>query len=127
MYNTLNKLNSNGIVKDIKSNNSYLVFVNDRIKHVSSDHMTLISNNNMKDKVVIDTNLNDDLNNMDEDLDMSDNMSVDYDSDNELYSQTSNDVNNNNVHRRHYRTEAQKLQNYLSNFVHPGSRLRSSN
>ena len=127
VYNTLTKLNSNGVVKDIKSNNSYIVFVNDRDKHISGDHMSLISNNNnVKDKqVLIDDNLHD----SDEDLDISDNISVDYDSDDdlELISQTVNNVNNiNNVHRRHYRTEAQKLQDNLSN-IHPESRLRSGN
>ena len=40
------------------------MFINDRIKHVSSDHMTL-SNSNMKEKVVIDTSLKDNLNNID--------------------------------------------------------------
>ena len=128
IYNTLTKLNSNGVVKEIKSNNSYLVFVNDRDKNISGDHMTLISNNNnVKDNTCL--LIDDNLHNSDEDLDISDNISVDYDSEDdlELMYQTVNNANNiNNVHRRNYRTEAQKLHDNLSN-IHSGSRLRLGN
>ena len=118
-------LNSNGVVKDIKINKFYVVFVNDRDKHISGDHMSLIYNNNVKDiQVIPDDNLYD----SDENLDISDNISVDYDSDDDVepisqtISNVINNVNDNNVQRRHYRNEAQKLQDNLSN-IYPESRL----
>ena len=80
-HDILSKVNSNGIVKKVKSNNSYVVYVNDRDKHISGDHLSLISSdNNIKDLNV----LSDNSYISDEDVDVSDTMSVDYDSDEEL-------------------------------------------
>ena len=42
VYDNLSKLNNNGIVKDIKSNNSFIVCINNVDKHISADNMRLI-------------------------------------------------------------------------------------
>ena len=42
VYDKLSKLNNNGIVKDIKSNNSFIVCINNVDKHISADNMRLI-------------------------------------------------------------------------------------
>ena len=43
VYDTQTKLNSKGIVKDCRSNNSYTVLTSDKQKHISGDYITLIS------------------------------------------------------------------------------------
>ena len=45
VYDTQTKLNSNGTVKDCKSSNSYIVVINNCDKHISGDHMSLVSKN----------------------------------------------------------------------------------
>ena len=42
VYDKLSKVNNNGIVKNIKSNNSFIVCVNNVDKHISADNMRLI-------------------------------------------------------------------------------------
>ena len=43
VYDTQKKMNSHGIVNECKSNNSYIVTIDDRNKHISGDNMRLIS------------------------------------------------------------------------------------
>ena len=43
VYNVLKKTNSTGIVKEVKSKNSYIVVLGDCEKHISGDHMRLLS------------------------------------------------------------------------------------
>ena len=124
VYNTQTKLNSKGIVKEIKSNNSYVVVINDIDKHISGDHMSLISNNNNKDVLninndiqvtpadITDINYDDDCESNVSDIDVILPSDLDY---------THDDMNR---PRRKYRSEAQKLTDHL-NWNPPGSRLRS--
>ena len=42
VYDTQTKISSKGKVKDYKSKNSYIVEVNDRDRHISSDHMSIL-------------------------------------------------------------------------------------
>ncbi|CAL4249570.1 unnamed protein product [Meganyctiphanes norvegica] len=41
VYDTITKTNTYGLVKENRSNNSYLITVGERDKHISSDHLTL--------------------------------------------------------------------------------------
>ena len=43
VYNTQSKTNCEGVIKDVNSNNSYTVLVNGLNRHISGDHMSLIS------------------------------------------------------------------------------------
>ena len=72
VYNNHTKLNSQGTVKDVKSNNSYIVFVDGIDRHISGDNMSLIKdsdcdnkfsnnlppNDNDSDTVLPDQNIN---------------------------------------------------------------------
>ena len=135
VYDTQTRVNSKGVVKDCQSNNSYIVLVNDREKHISGDHMSLLpkdrsDNVSVNDKEVVpDKVLNDN-----EDSCSSDTVSVlNYDSDSDdddedlVYSSLpSVNVHFDNVPRRKYRSESQKLHDSLS-VNPPVSRLRSGN
>ena len=127
VYNTQNKLNSKGIVKHVRSNNSYVVVINDIDKHISGDHMSLISNNSDIDVI----NINNDI----QVTPANDITDINYDDDSDSESNVSDidvilpsdldyihDVVN--LPRRKYRSEAQRLTDDLS-WNPPGSRLRS--
>ena len=129
VYDILSKVNSNGTVKDIKSNNSYVVFVNGRDKHISGDHLSLIVNNDITDENIVVDNSNDNIINdqivlnIDNDSEESDDVYSDSsDSDDEI-EQT---YHNPRIVHRKYRNEAQKLQDRLSK-PNPNSRLRPRN
>ena len=142
VYDTQTKLNSKGTVKDCKSSNSYIVEINNCNKHILSDHMSLVSKNNDNvnisikqiiyakdsDNIVINNN---------EDLHISDNISIhsDFDDDDifipsNLHYVDDNFANNDNILqpnqlvRRNTRSESQRLNDGLS-MNPPGSRLRS--
>ena len=138
VYNNHTKLNNIGIVKEIKSNNSYIVYVEGCDRHISGDNMRHItdSDNDLPDNVVLNNDLPDNvvLNN-----DLSDNIAVNNDlSDNnndDTISISSEDSDEsdyipitttvvNNVPRRRYRNEAQKLRDALSQ-ADPPTRFRS--
>ncbi|CAL4064251.1 unnamed protein product [Meganyctiphanes norvegica] len=129
VFDTQTKVNSNGIVKDIKGNNSYIVTIGDRDKHISGDHLSLISkdsrNNSdtIKDKNLILTIDSNDIELTDDDF--SDNVSImSDDSDIFLPVINSNVGNVPNIVRRKNRAEYQKLYDSLSN-AFPVSRTRS--
>ena len=117
VYNTQTKMNSKGVIKDIKSKNSYIVLINNIEKHISGDHMSLLSNDNNSENFNTIP---------DDDLDMySDTDSVtEYDSDEEEIDfsvpNRTNINDHNNIPKRKYRTEVQRLQNIpLSNRLRP--------
>ena len=128
VYNNHTKLNSPGTVKDVKSNNSYIVFVDGIDRHISGDNMSLIKdsdckindsvnnlppNNDYLNTVLPDQNIND--------SDCEDNISIySEDSDNVYIPPTKTVLYN--VPKRSYRSEAQKLRDALSNDL---PRLRS--
>ena len=70
VYDKLSKLNAYGLVKDYKSNNSYIVTINNVDKHISADNMTLMQkvNNN-----IIDSN------------DVNENTKVNFENNNNVY------------------------------------------
>ena len=51
---TQTKLNSQGIIQELKSNNSYLVSVNGSVKHISGDHIRLLSEGSAIDNVIME-------------------------------------------------------------------------
>merc|ERR1712179_574205 len=60
VYDKLSKLNAYGLVKNFKSNNSYIVTINNVDKHISADKMTLMQkvNNNSIDSNDVNENTN---------------------------------------------------------------------
>ena len=139
VYDTQARMNSHGIVNECKSNNSYIVTINDRNKHISGDNMRLISkncfDNNVrvnKDNVplTMDPNMESKDSSDDMDVYISDNDSVISDNDNLIFSDRNNSyemVSNNvtnGVARKHYRPEHEKLNDGLS-ITFPASRTRS--
>ena len=127
VYNTQTKVNSKDKVKECKSNNSYIVVIRDIDKHISGDHMSLISNNSDIDVI----NINNDI----QVTPANDITDINYDDDSDSESNVSDidvilpsdldyihDVVN--LPRRKYRSEAQRLTDDLS-WNPPGSRLRS--
>ena len=130
VYDTQTKISSKGKVKNCKSKNSYIVVINECDKHISGDHMSILpkdSDNNSNSIITNDTNTNtvisDNDNNYDEND--SDNISVVSDNDIEIFvpSDLVYDTQFNNIPRRRYRSEAQKLNDSLTSNP-PGSRLR---
>ena len=129
VYNNHTKLNSIGIVKEIKSNNSYIVYVEGCDRHISGDNMRHITdsdndipdnvlNNNLSDNVVVNNDLSD--NNDEEDT-----ISISSeDSDESDFIPITTTVVNNVPRRRRYRNEAQKLRDALSQ-ADPPTRFRS--
>ena len=144
VYNTQTKVNSIGVVKDCQSNNSYIVVVDGREKHISSDHMSLLqkdnSDNDMEDDEKISDKVLDDEEDPkkeaeiiydsddDEDLVHSSLPCDDSDDDEDLVHSSLPSVNRNigyvPVPQRKYKTESQKLYDSLS-VAPPASRLRS--
>ena len=149
VYNTQTKVNSIGVVKDCQSNNSYIVMVNGREKHISSDHMSLLPKddsdnvNDSSNKVSDDKEDSDDedlvhsslpcddSDDDDEDLVHSSLPCDDSDDDDEdlVHSYlplpcVDRNVSNVPVPQRKYKSESQKLQDNLS-VAPPASRLRS--
>ena len=113
VYDTQTKLNSSGIVKNCKSNNSYIVTISGKEKHISGDVMRLQNSDNS----VINRNMNfpKDISNSDinepnncEDLvisdyesDISDNESVIFcPSDNRFIENLPNPIENNVIRKR---------------------------
>ena len=125
VYNNHTKLNSPGTVKDVKSNNSYIVFVDGIDRHISGDNMRLIKDN-VKDTVCNlspNNDLNSDLPDPNvNDSDNDDTISIDSEESDSVYTPTNNVLYN--APRRRYRSEAQKLRDGLSQ-ANPPSRLRS--
>ena len=122
-------MNSHGLVKEFKSNNSYIVTINEIDKHISSDHMRLSeinSSNDSKDS----NNPNVDFNiHIDDTISDTDSVLSDY-SDMYVFPNTSNNYqvisnNNNSIPRKKYRTEVEKLNEGFNNL--PESRTRSGN
>ena len=59
VYDKLSKLNAYGLVKNFKSNNSYIVTINNIDKHISADNMTLMQKvNNIIDSNNVNENTN---------------------------------------------------------------------
>ena len=109
VYDNITKLNSKGTIFQVKSNNSYLVNVNDRIKHISGDNLTFISDDNFinvqsPESIVDDSN---DFIDVNEDTNSEISES---DDEMEVYSYKPKFY----VQRKHYRNEAQKLRDNLS-------------
>ena len=129
VYNNHTKLNSIGIVKEIKSNNSYIVYVEGCDRHISGDNMRHFTdsdndipdnvlNNNLSDNIVVNNDLSD--NNDEEDT-----ISISSeDSDESDFIPITTTVVNNVPRRRRYRNEAQKLRDALSQ-ADPPTRFRS--
>ena len=76
VYDTQTKLNSKGVIVDSKSKNSYIVKVNGRNKHISSDHITFVSKDSSKEIV----NVSDRISNSDRDSIMDSFMDTNMDS-----------------------------------------------
>ena len=133
VYNTQTKMNSSGIVKECKSNNSYIVTIEGRDKHISGDHMRLnyVDNNAKVNDDPLSMNMDDNIDVDDSSDDyFSDNDSiVSDDSDDFMFPQFTNcqDISNNttnSVPKRHYRNEHEKLKDSLTKEF-PASRTRS--
>ena len=119
VYDNLSKVNNVGVIKEIKSNNSYLVNIDNVVKHISGDNISIIQK--LNNTITNDTNDNNDsetnsdiseqsdiILNEDSEFDFSDTESVM--SDLEFPSDSNIIVNNNNFHRRNkYRSEIERL------------------
>ena len=123
VYDKLSKVNNNGIVKNIKSNNSFIVSVNNVDKHISADNMRLIQSvktAESKDNINKD-NINKDNINKDSNYDNSNDIMSDAlisDGENDVISLISdeeseyeftNPSNNYNYSKKKYRSEVEKL------------------
>ena len=133
VYNTQTKMNSSGIVKECKSNNSYIVTIEGRDKHISGDHMRLnyVDNNAKVNDDPLPMNMDDNIGVDDSSDDyFSDNDSiVSDDSDEYMFPQFTNVQNvssniTNSVSKRYYRNEHEKLKDSLTKEF-PASRTRS--
>ena len=129
VYNNHTKLNSTGTVKDVKSNNSYIVFVDGIDRHISGDNMRIIKDsdcntidsiNNLSPN---DNDLNTDLPDQNVNDSDDDTISIDSEDNDNIYIPLTNNVAY-NAPRRRYRSEAQKLRDGYSQ-DNPLSRLRS--
>ena len=134
VYDTQTKENSTGIVKDNRSNNSYIVAISGKDKHISGDVMRLLNKNNSENIVNDNVNVADMQNNDTSEFNSSDSSSTDSESeitddDSDIYlpSSSSNyELPLTNVTRKRYRREPEKLYADLSNnFYFPQSRTRS--
>ena len=141
VYDTQTKVNSSGIVKECKSNNSYIVTFNDRDKHISGDHMRLSSKDCVNDKTsaindnmitIKDSDRDSNVISDDKDVSFSDNESIVSDDSEIVILPISNDLESdfndgtNSVHRRLHKPEHEKLIDSLTT-TFPGSRTRSGN
>ena len=79
VYNTQTKVNSIGVVKDCQSNNSYIVVVDGREKHISSDHMSLLQKDNSDNDMEDDEKISDKV--LDDEEDPKKEAEIIYDSD----------------------------------------------
>ena len=139
VYDPVSKLNSYGLVKDKKSNNSYIVELDNGLKHISSDNMRLIQkvDSDICDKDIHKNNLNNNLENnvsVPDDLldteviDVSDTESVI--SDNSEFEFLDVDISNQSMpsqasRNRKYRTELDKLDVPKLPFELPVTKSRS--
>ena len=129
VYDNRSKLNDYGIIKLVKSNNSYVVDIDGVIKHISGDNLSIIQKVN---NVIMDNNDNansdiisiNDENNVSIDEDnISDTKSIPDESEFEFTSSENNsNLNVCNARRRQYRSELEKLH---VGFPLPASRTRS--
>ena len=113
VYNTQTKINSKGVIKDIKSKNSYSVIIDNIEKHISGDNMTLISNecNNIIS--------NETLNDIYEDICSDTDSTTEYDSDDEIEYNLPNRAHLNDNRRKYNTMDYIQNQNILTD------RLRS--
>ena len=142
VYNTLTKTNKTGTVKNKKSNNSYIVLIDNCEKHISGDYMRLLSKSCESVKVtdnsqsaILSKNSNNGDQSSDGNYEVEDNESVSSD-DSDLWLPKINFSNRYSVNRqvpnntargtmkRKYRTEDQKLHDNVSPHLR-GTRLRS--
>ena len=121
-------------VKGNRSNNSYIVTISGKDKHISGDVMRLLNKNNSDNIVNDNVNVADMQNNDTSEFHISDSSSTDSESeitddDSDIYlpSSSSNyELPLTNVTRKRYRREPEKLYADLSNnFYFPQSRTRS--
>ena len=108
VYDNLTKLNSKGIIKNFKSNNSYIVTIGDIDKHISSDNIRLLQSV----KTIVDDNR---FNNYSNDLEYDNSSEPEYDLDSEddnisefEFPDTGNHNVNNQVRRKHV-SEVERL------------------
>ena len=113
VYNTQTKINSKGVIKDIKSKNSYSVIIDNIEKHISGNHMTLISNES--NNIISNETLND----IYEDICSDTDSTTEYDSDDELEYNLPNRAHLNDNRRKYNTMDYIQNQNILTN------RLRS--
>ena len=130
VYDNVSKLNDYGIIKLVKSNNSYVIDIDGVNKHISGDNLSIIqkvkdiinNNNDNTSEDIVDTN--EDKGIIDNDDNMSDTESISEKSEFEFPSSGNTNVNL-NVHstrRRKYRSELDNLQ---VGFPLPASKTRS--
>jgi hypothetical protein len=135
VYDPVSKLNKYGIIKELKSNNSYIVDMDSVIKHISGDNMRLMQKVYTIDSAKDTMNNHLSLTNDSIDIDISDNESIVSDiSDNESIVSDTSDfeflnvnesnqvVNNQTFRNRKYRSELDKLN---VGFNLPATRSRS--
>ena len=130
VYDTQSKLNSQGVIQKVKSNNSYLVSLNDSVKHISGDHIRLMSedseidNANIENKEIYSNLDYSEIVNDHEDCSTSEDYN-DSSDDEFLSTPIGNAVVQNPVARRRgHRKEAEKLIDSLSQPT-PPTRLRT--
>ena len=126
VYNNHTKLNSIGTVREVKSGNSYIVFIDNCERHISGDNMRLIKNSDLLDKPsdIDNTMLTNDLpDNGISESDNDDTMSVGSEDSIDDAPLTAT-VLHPAPRPRRYRTEVQKLHEGLNQAV-PLSRTRS--
>ena len=128
VYDNVSKLNNYGMIKLVKSNNSYIVEIDGKDKHISSDNLTIMQKT---DNILEDNeNFNNDIIDNDDVSDNEDNISEDNMSDTESvcsdFSFPNNRDNDNIVEpharRRQYRSEVDKLR---VGFQLPATKTRS--
>ena len=117
VYDKLSKVNNNGIVKNIQSNNSFIVCVNNIDKHISADNMRLIQSVKTaenKDNINKDSNCDIPKNIMSDDLisdgEHDDLISLISDEESEYEFTNPSQFSNYNYNaRKKYRSEVEKL------------------
>ena len=110
VYDNLTKLNSKGIIKNFKSNNSYIVTIDDIDKHISNDNLRLLQSIKtiVNDK---DNRFNNCLNDLEDDNISEPDIDLDSDDDNisEFEFPNTGNLSLTNQGRKKYITEVEKL------------------
>ena len=128
VYDNVSKVNDYGIIKSVKSNNSYVVDIDGVSKHISGDNLSIIQkvDNVVKDK---NDNADNDIIGINDDKDVSvnednlvDTESISDESEFEFPSSENINLNAPNARRRQYRSELDKLN---VGFPLPASKMRS--